>query len=565
MGELVDVLVSAPRRARTRLLGLVGGLGVAAAAGSWLVASQDGPSTPPCAGMESRLRGVWDDTRRDSVVRSLERLPADFVKQSSDRITRRFDDWSGRWLEERRDACLATRVRQEQSEATMDARIACYDRQLQHLQARVEVLEQLEPDQAANAARLAAALPSPLDCRDPRSRRRPDDPSQRKALERAEAQLARAEAEERAGRYVQAGKAAEAALEAAELSRDARARAEAKRARGSALMESGEYDAAIQALEEAYFLALSEDIPQVQALSAGLLSFIGSEHGRKEAQEARWQAHGQALLLRELPPLVEASLQLNLGAVAYRAKDFDGARQYYEAALQTRREQLGDEDPEVAMVLNNLANAQQRLENLDLARSLHEEALSIRERSLGPDHPDTAMSHNNLGSVLKRQKDYSAAFAHLGRAIAIKKRALGDAHPSLGIGYLNLASAQLEAEAYSASLESAVQAETRLATSFGETHIYRAWAFDTLGRAQYGLENWTAAERGFRDALAIAVENEHAEADSMRVRVAQALAKQDRVSEARAVLREIGRPLTPLERETLSIETPQLAPVTRPP
>jgi tetratricopeptide (TPR) repeat protein len=53
----------------------------------------------------------------------------------------------------------------------------------------------------------------------------------------------------------------------------------------------------------------------------------------------------------------------------------------------------------------------------------------IQERILGEEHPDTATSLNNLATLYQDQGKYAEAEPLLVRALAICERVLGKAHP----------------------------------------------------------------------------------------------------------------------------------------
>ena len=94
----------------------------------------------------------------------------------------------------------------------------------------------------------------------------------------------------------------------------------------------------------------------------------------------------------------------------------------YEESLRIRRKTFGNEHPSVAESLNNLAQllrAQVRAKGrtllsqvalncslqgkYDEAKLMHEESLRIRRKALGNEHPDVAQSLNNLAGLCRAQ------------------------------------------------------------------------------------------------------------------------------------------------------------------
>ena len=65
-------------------------------------------------------------------------------------------------------------------------------------------------------------------------------------------------------------------------------------------------------------------------------------------------------------------------------------------SLAILRKTLGPDHPDVAAVLNNLAELYHDQGRYADAEPLYKRSLAIREKALGPDHPDVATSLNNL-------------------------------------------------------------------------------------------------------------------------------------------------------------------------
>jgi tetratricopeptide (TPR) repeat protein len=70
---------------------------------------------------------------------------------------------------------------------------------------------------------------------------------------------------------------------------------------------------------------------------------------------------------------------------------------------------------------------------------LAEQALAIRKKQLGDNHPDTATSLNNLAGLYRSQGRYAEAEPLYQEALAIIKQQLGDNHPATASSLNNLA------------------------------------------------------------------------------------------------------------------------------
>ncbi|WP_226595142.1 tetratricopeptide repeat protein, partial [Microseira wollei] len=74
------------------------------------------------------------------------------------------------------------------------------------------------------------------------------------------------------------------------------------------------------------------------------------------------------------------------------------------------------------------------------AEPLYLQALELRKRLLGEDHPDVATSLNNLALLYKSQGRYSEAEPLYLQALELRKRLLGEDHPDVATSLNNLAS-----------------------------------------------------------------------------------------------------------------------------
>ncbi|MFM6631286.1 MAG: tetratricopeptide repeat protein, partial [Microcystis panniformis] len=89
----------------------------------------------------------------------------------------------------------------------------------------------------------------------------------------------------------------------------------------------------------------------------------------------------------------------------------------------------GENHPDVAASLNNLAGLYKYQGRYIEAEPLYKRSLSLREQRLGENHPDVAASLNNLAGLYKYQGRYAEAEPLYVRAIAIYQERLGENHP----------------------------------------------------------------------------------------------------------------------------------------
>ncbi|MEH2314700.1 MAG: tetratricopeptide repeat protein, partial [Nostoc sp.] len=100
---------------------------------------------------------------------------------------------------------------------------------------------------------------------------------------------------------------------------------------------------------------------------------------------------------------------LGLGRFYEGQGAYKQALPWYEQSLSSARKRFGDEHPDVASSLNNLAFLYNSQGKYSDAEPLYIEALAMRKRLLGDEHPDVASSLNNLAFLYNSQGKYSDA------------------------------------------------------------------------------------------------------------------------------------------------------------
>ncbi|MEH2024527.1 tetratricopeptide repeat protein, partial [Nostoc sp.] len=80
---------------------------------------------------------------------------------------------------------------------------------------------------------------------------------------------------------------------------------------------------------------------------------------------------------------------------------YSEAEPLYQQALALRKRLLGDNHPDVANSLNNLAGLYKSTRRYSEAEPLYQQALAICEQTLGVGHPDTIMVRGNYAIFLR--------------------------------------------------------------------------------------------------------------------------------------------------------------------
>ena len=118
---------------------------------------------------------------------------------------------------------------------------------------------------------------------------------------------------------------------------------------------------------------------------------------------------------------------------------YEQAVPWREQCLVVTRERLGEEHPDVALSLNNLAFLYQSQGRYAEAEAHFQQALELYKRLRAEEHPDMALSLNGLAFVYKSQGRYGEAEPIYQQALELYKRLLGQEHPSVLKNLNNLA------------------------------------------------------------------------------------------------------------------------------
>ncbi len=174
--------------------------------------------------------------------------------------------------------------------------------------------------------------------------------------------------------------------------------------------------------------------------------------------------------------------------------DFERARALYERALSITEKARGPEHDDVAMILNNLAEAYRERNDYARAEPLYQRALAVREKTLPADHPLVALTVNNLALLYQERGDHARAEPLLRRALAAYEKTLGENHADVATLLNNLALVY-EATGDAARAEAAYRRAARIAEqALGGRH-------PTLARVTYNTALLAAGRGDFKQSL----------------------------------------------------------------
>ncbi|AFY41720.1 Tetratricopeptide TPR_1 repeat-containing protein [Nostoc sp. PCC 7107] len=169
--------------------------------------------------------------------------------------------------------------------------------------------------------------------------------------------------------------------------------------------------------------------------------------------------------------------------------------------LSTVQNLLGDNHPDVATSLNNLAFLYQSQGKYDQAESLYLQALELYKRLLGDNHSSVALSLNNLAALYESQGKYHQAEPLHLQALELYKRLLGDNHPSVATSLHNLAYLYYSQGKYDQAeplLLQALELDKRL---LGDNHPHVAMSLNNLALLYKSQGKYDQAEPLFLQAL----------------------------------------------------------------
>ncbi|WP_162561054.1 tetratricopeptide repeat protein [Microcystis aeruginosa] len=204
--------------------------------------------------------------------------------------------------------------------------------------------------------------------------------------------------------------------------------------------------------------------------------------------------------LGEEHPDVATSLN-NLAALYNFEGRYKEAEPLHLKALDLRKRLLGDNDPHVATSLNNLAALYRSQGRYTEAEALFLQALDLRKRLLGDNDPHVATSLNNLAGLYKSQGRYTEAEPLYLEALDLRKRLLGDNDPLVAQSLNNLASLYESQGRYTEAEPLYLEALDLYKRLFRDNHPLVATSLNNLAQLYKYQGRYTEAEPLYLEAL----------------------------------------------------------------
>jgi tetratricopeptide (TPR) repeat protein len=419
MDALLAELVRSQRSRAVPLLWL--GAVAFTGAAAWAFASTR--TGDPCAAIPQRLAGVWDDERRAALAEVTISAGLREIGDSTDATTTALDAFADAYVAEARAACVARRDG-AQTQEVHDLRMACSSRSLLEARALVDALLVADVESMARGASAVAELPDPAECADV-TRLLPD--SQRGGDEAARADLARARAAIRLGRFSDAADDAQRVL--AGDDQPAPIRAEASLLRGWALSSGGDLHGAREALSQAVREALAAGADGVFAEAAReLIRIEATQAGRPDVART-WFELGMAATTRAgLGGGFAATLHEAMGRAHLFASRIDQAIAEADLAIELAASAHGIDGYGALRPRVLRANLELFREDPDSALVRLRELLPLSRRLLGDHHPDTLHIRSDIVSALVERGDDEDALAEIDPLVALHESLFGPDH-----------------------------------------------------------------------------------------------------------------------------------------
>jgi tetratricopeptide (TPR) repeat protein/tRNA A-37 threonylcarbamoyl transferase component Bud32 len=485
MDALLAHLEYRPRMIRRAAAAAACVLVASGGAGVWYTQQTAQSRALLCTGAEQKLAGIWDQASRKRVTDSLVATGQPQAAEVASRVSSMLDEYARGWVEASTEACRATRLRGEQTEALMSLRVVCLERRLHDLKAVTGVLATADAELVGKASDTISLLPSVRGCEDVAALNQveppPDAPQAREEIERISRELAQLKALTDAGRYDQGLAVATPALKAASTLGYRPLEAEALLRHGWLLARRNELAPAERHLFQALGTALASRNDEVVARAATMLVFVVGFDRKRFDATLQWSHFAKAALTRLAnPPDIESELLNNLGVAHLRQNHQAEALTAFQQSLQLVEKHLGPEHARRANVLGNLGIVHRKEGRFEEARRALGDALALRERLSGANHPMTANLHYALAQTYISLRDFEKAQGHAHRALGINLATFGPEHPQVGGTYDVVGHAYLGQGQYRQAQENYEKALAIKEKALGKTHVDLSYSVVSL-------------------------------------------------------------------------------------
>jgi CHAT domain-containing protein/Tfp pilus assembly protein PilF len=198
-----------------------------------------------------------------------------------------------------------------------------------------------------------------------------------------------------------------------------------------------------------------------------------------------------------------APLLNEVATLLYGLGRYAEAADYFETALDLKEKQFPPDDPQLALAMINLAAAYGVLGRLQDAETFQRKALVIDQQARGPESLAVGEDMNNLAGTLQAKGDYREAHELLQRALTIFQAAGNENHSRLAGLHNNLALLEKLQGRFATARNHYREALGHAVAGFGQEHPETAKIVGNLATLLSDTGDFQEAERYFQRSLAI--------------------------------------------------------------
>jgi tetratricopeptide (TPR) repeat protein len=251
-----------------------------------------------------------------------------------------------------------------------------------------------------------------------------------------------------------------------------------------------EYQEALTAAEEVFGPSHFHTLDVLEAMAE-----LCRKMGQHQAADEYAERHNVYVKVGESEVTPQLALRLSIiGHRFYKKGEYGKAEPLWKQAMNICRKVLGDEHPDTATSLNNLALLYKSQGRYAEAELLYLQSMNIRRKVLGDEHPDTATSLNNLALLYKSQGRYAEAEPLCLQALNIWRKVLGDDHPDTAASLNNLAGLYDSQGRYAEAEPLYLQALNIWRKVLGDEHPDTATSLNNLAGLYESQGRYTEAE-----------------------------------------------------------------------
>jgi tetratricopeptide (TPR) repeat protein len=404
--------------------------------------------------MADKFEGIWDRGRKQSIEKAFRATRLGYAHDTWNKIERALDGYAAKWAAATEQACTATRVRGERSEAMLQLQSACLDTRLDELRALSDVFASADEKTVETAVRATQTLSTIDVCTDldrvSLSAQLPTEPSARAEIRAVQGELAAAKALQDAGKPQQS-------LDRLSAMKD---RVE-KTGHGPLLVswtmriasDESEVDATSATADFERAVAIADALRLDQVKTEALIGLVRREtrSGHYE-QSHRWLTLASAAIARiGGDPRLEALRDIAAGWLHVQEGRTAQAVPLFERGIAVARQRHLD-DLDILYAYSGLSTALVALGRFDDGFGTYRAAIELAETELGPLHPSIIrLFLNNLASDQIDAGRIADGLGTASRTVALLGVAVerGEALPgsrNLAIARVTLGQAMLRAQ-----------------------------------------------------------------------------------------------------------------------